>query len=194
MLKWEGFQLGKWNTSVQVILPDLIKQKEKLQILTAIMNLVSASKRLWAEVQYMFVIGKKTGLPHWLAIWSKKWLVSNSFWDVKEAVEFTSYIHSECLAWSSVRKWRARRGGLLDLGMGLGGGGRWRGSHGGFKGPRVLGKLCCFRNHCAFLITHAIKAHVLLLLNQIVLVLKAFGLQCFLQNPKCYGVRLYTQL
>lgn len=44
---------------MQVILPDLIKQKEKLQILTAIMNLVSASKRLRAEARCMFVIGKK---------------------------------------------------------------------------------------------------------------------------------------
>lgn len=33
---------------MHVILPDLIKQKGKLQILTAIMNLVSASKTTWS--------------------------------------------------------------------------------------------------------------------------------------------------
>lgn len=34
---------------MHVILPDLIKQKGKLQILTAIMNLVSASKTTWSR-------------------------------------------------------------------------------------------------------------------------------------------------
>jgi len=38
------------------------------------------------------------------------------------------------------------------------------------------------------------KLHLPLLLNQIVLVLEASGLQCFLQKPKGYGVRLHTQL
>lgn len=109
-LKWEGFQLGKWNISVHVILPDLIKQKGKLQILTAIMNLVSASKTTRSRGIAHVYNRKKTGLPRWLAIWSKKWLVSNSFSDVKEAVEFTSIYTEECLAPSRVWKWSPHEG------------------------------------------------------------------------------------
>lgn len=217
VLKWEGFQLGKWNTSVQVILPDLIKQKEKLQILTAIMNLVSASKRLRAEARCVFVNReKKNGVATFIDLQyrAKKWLVSNSLWGVKEAVGFPGSLHSLGLAWSSREMLLAE---VVSAQPRAGVARRWQSYHSG-KETHILGKAVLVQKSSSLFNVHTIKLCSLFLLK-IILVLKAFELQYFLEkhsrragttwslmslpsqtilwfceNPKCYSVRPYTQL
>lgn len=76
---------------------------------------------------------------------AKKWLVSNSLWDVKEAVGFPGSLHSQSLAWSS------REMLLAEVVSARPRAGRWQGSHHTGKEMHISGKLCWFRNPWAFL-------------------------------------------